>query len=239
MKLKDNVAIVSWICERDYELVPIHCQAIRKRTDAPIYYIFDAKEKPPVIPGLDAVFIGSTFERQGNLNGQACLLSMFSFYTKLIEKGYQVIIKSDVDTLITSFDWIQPVIAQMTDGIGFHTANGYYWTGCTYCINDTIIKRVKMYLENNLIESHKSYHLPEDQVVTMLSAMTGCRIVILENTRMFQCVGFTENTISGVPYIRGVIHCGQWQRVNHELEKGRDRTSIVRDDMAACLKLIS
>ena len=75
----------------------------------------------------------------------------------------------------------------------------------------------------------------------MLAALVG-NITILENTRQWQCVSFLpplRNNPDRLDGIHGVIHCGQWQRVDALTACGLDRTDIVKSDMVFALRALS
>lgn len=67
------------------------------------------------------------------------------------------------------------------------------------------------------------------------------KVKITENTKQWQCVGFSANMRNNpekVESIRGVIHCGQWQRVDALTACGLDRTDIVKSDMVFALRVM-
>lgn len=199
---------VSWICARDYDLIPVHYAAIRKLTRDAVVYVWDKSkdEAPPRLP-KGAISIPSDFERAGNLNGKTCIENMINCYIRLSEMGVERIVKTDVDTILTALDWVE-----LGDAVGFHCCNGYHFTGCCYSLAASTIMGIYEYLKKHDIQPRDGYTLPEDMTFTILAAITGSKVVILENGE-FTCAGFStpmRNKPEAVRAVRGVIHCGQW-----------------------------
>lgn len=182
------------------------------------------------------MIIGSDFDRQGNLNNKICITQMIDFYRRLVDKGVAKVIKCDCDTIITDLGWTLG-----GGSIGYHCANHYGWTGCVYCLDAATIRGMAGYLQTHDIEPYKGcYKLPEDQVITMIAALSG-KVTILENTKDWQCIGFMaamRNNPDRVEAVRGAIHCGQWQRVDSLRSCGLDRTDIVFGDMSFVLSAL-
>lgn len=80
-----KIVIVSWVCDRDADLIPIHFAAIRKLDPAcHVYYVFDKDDtKIPKAFDENTFIMRSTFPRNGNLNGSACVYGMTDFYSML------------------------------------------------------------------------------------------------------------------------------------------------------------
>lgn len=225
-------AFVCWICSRDYPLLALHCAALRKVApqDA-ILYIYDTTEKDARAPKCPkgAAVIGSDFERRGNLNGKACISEMLNLYATLGGLGVETVVKVDADTILTGLDWVKP-----GECSGFHCANSYAFTGCAYSLDMATIGGMVDYLSSHDIEPRAGYTLPEDATITMLAALAGGKVNILENSTAAACVGFSHamrNNPQALQGVRGVVHCGQWQRVDALTALGLSRVDIVKQDM--------
>lgn len=155
------LVVVSWVCSRDYPLLPVHQKTIRRLSqDITIIYIYDKTEKDahaPIVSSDNTMIIGSDFDRQGNLNDKACITQMIDFYARLVSKGVQKIIKCDCDTIITDLGWTMVACSS-----GFHCSNHYGWTGCCYCLDAATITGIKAYLQTHDIQPHSGYKMPED-----------------------------------------------------------------------------
>lgn len=153
--------VVSWVCSRDYPLLPVHQKTIRRLSqDITIIYIYDKTEKDaraPIVSSDNTMIIGSDFDRKGNLNDKACITQMIDFYARLVAKGVQKIIKCDCDTIITDLGWTLGACSS-----GFHCANHYGWTGCCYCLDAATITGIKAYLQTHDIQPHSGYKMAED-----------------------------------------------------------------------------
>lgn len=225
---------VCWVCSRDYPLIPLHYRMLRMLTDDAVIYIYDKTEKegaetpPPRLP-KGASAIGSDFNRRGNLNGKECIENMLQFYAHLGEMGVNTIVKVDADTFVTSLDWIKSGA-----NIGFHSANGYYWTGCCYALTMPTIMGILSYMQRHDIEPQKGYTLPEDQTITLLASLVRVDPVVIHENGEYVCAAFMSplrNLPERIRKIRGIVHCGQWQRLEPLTALGLDRTDIVKSDL--------
>lgn len=226
--------IVTWVCERDYRLIPVHYAGIRKVSRDAVIYVYDAfapegQPEPPApkVPH-GALAVPSRFNRKGNLNGISTITEMLRFYDQLGELGVKKIMKWDVDTIASTLKWDEEGAA-----CGFHGSNGYYWTGICYTLPTVAVKAMLQYIEKHGIKD-EGYHLPEDQVMTQLVALVNaCKVNIYESGTGWVCAGFMAGLRHNPEAIRvpGVFHCGQWQRLEPLTKAGLDRTDLVLNDM--------
>lgn len=245
--MKARIVVVSWVCGRDKELIPLQLQAIRRLDpDCPVYYVFDKDDDLPKPYDENTFILKSYFPRNRNLNGAACVFGMMQVYSELLGKyGNVPIIKLDADTVLTSLSWVNDIILGNIDAAGFHCSNGYYFSGCCYSISTICAEKIRLYMETHgNLQISASYHMPEDQVITMIAALTGNRIRIMENSKdKPHCIPFLDmmsgpNGIYGVQHTLGAIHCGQYNRLDPLLAAGLDRTCIVKRDMRTCMRFL-
>lgn len=225
---------VCWVCSRDYPLIELHYRMLRKLTNDAVVYVYDKAEKegeetpPPRLP-KGAVAIGSDFKRRGNLNGKECIANMLLFYGHLGEMGVKNVVKVDADTFLTSIDWIEE-----GKNCGFHSSNGFYFTGCAYSLTMPTIMGILEFLKGHDIEPQAGYTLPEDQTITILSSLVRVDPVVIRENGEFLCVAMMNsmrNQPDRIRGVRGAIHCGQWQRIDPLVALGLDRTDIVKSDL--------
>lgn len=244
--MRPNVIVVCWTCQRDKCLLRLHYAALRKvDKTCPVYYVFDDEggELPKPF-GENCFMCSSSFDRGGNLNGQNCVYNMLRFYTDLQNLyGNIPIVKVDADTIITNLAWANDVITDNADAVGFHGCSGYYFTGCCYCLTTKCAEQCVRYLEaKKSIQPNTSYRLPEDGTVTMLAALTGNRVKILENNAEYPlCVPFMDSMCNHphiIQRITGCIHCGQYQRLNPLMKDGHNRNDIVKRDMKTVMRAL-
>lgn len=109
--MNKKIVIVSFICSRDYCLLPFFYGAVRRlNKELPVVFVYDGKEEPPTFRGHNITCVASTFERRGNLNGAECIGGMNEFYYKLITQyEIDIVIKADIDCFITGLSWLNPL----------------------------------------------------------------------------------------------------------------------------------
>lgn len=233
-----NRAYICFCCTRDINLLRyVHASIRRLDDNSPVYYAFDKFDEVDGLIVGDGHIIKTGFRRDGNLNGNEAVRGEV---LTMLQLDAQQVVKIDADTLLVDDEWIEEGC-----DVGFHSANGYYWTGCCYALTRQTLAAIHEYLSVHTMGRHNGYTLPEDQTMTMLSAVNhyggsmGGRFKILENEQ-YLCLPYCH-WCWGAEWPEGlaVVHCGQWQRLKTLSEHGYDRTTVVSHDMEIALGAIS
>lgn len=241
--MKKKIVIVCFICTRDYALIPLFYGAVRRLSqELPIVFVYDCNEEPPNFKGHNTAYIKSNFERKGNLNGKECIQGMTDIYIELLNKyNFDIIIKADADCFIVGLSWLAPLMNGYNMA-GFQCCNGLYCTGVCYALDKQAIIGIQEYIQHNDIEPHGGYHLAEDLSFTLLVLLSGNKVNMLNNKEKLFCLPMLNEYVNSPAVFRsccGVVHLGQYQRIEPLVHLGLDRTDIIKNDFKLVFRALS
>ena len=103
------LAFCCFTCRRDEALLPFHYAAIQlARPGTPVVYAVDAAEQDMSLPEGSNLLV-TTWERRGNLLGQAALVGILHTLEQVAEDYNAVAVKIDSDIMLTGTEWLRSI----------------------------------------------------------------------------------------------------------------------------------
>lgn len=226
--MMNDLTIVCFTCKRDESLLPIHYNAIRKVTDAPVCYFVDEQEIDKMNFPNGSIPFATDFNRKGNLIGLDALKGIIAAYSYLNTD----ILKVDTDTVLLSTDWIVRDAAMH----GFTPSKTFTIHGSCYYLSKDTINKVKGFIQNFYCDY--SNDRCEDQVICQIASIVSepYKVLIqppITETAVHSCV-FTSNFYNipdAIKEVRCSINCGDSTYLEPYEAAGLDRTVQVKRAM--------
>lgn len=154
-------------------------EMLRKQTgDEVEVFVFDDAAAPLAVVPEGVVYEQTSFAREGNLNGVACVDGMLEAYAKAFERGADWVIKIDSDVVLNDVDWLRGYELQAVAEVGCRHVNDFC-SGACYALTRVGMEAVREALTDANTRRRANIGWVEDRIVGRLCSMSGLRVVYL------------------------------------------------------------